>query len=135
MTIQISSYEAQANEFLANAKSTITFKWEGYRPYFADEKDSRDVWKFTIKTQLGSYTGTFGQSLANSQKALQPTAYDILTVVTKYDPGTFEEFCSELGYDTDSRRAENTWKAVVKEWKGISRIFTDEQIDALQEIQ
>lgn len=67
-------------------------------------------------------------------KGEEPTAYDVLACITKYDPGTFEDFCSEFGYDTDSRSAEKIYKAVVKEFDNICKLFTDSEIEQLQEI-
>lgn len=64
-----------------------------------------------------------------------PTAYDIIACLTKYDPGTFEDFCSEFGYDEDSRRAERTYNAVKEEWVGVQTLWTDEEIEKLWEIQ
>lgn len=64
-----------------------------------------------------------------------PTAYDVLTCLTKYDPGTFENFCADFGYDTDSRKAERTYKACRKEWKQVAKLFTADQLELLQEIQ
>lgn len=64
----------------------------------------------------------------------EPMAYDVLASLTTYDPDTFEEFCSSYGYDTDSRKAEKTYKAVVEEWKNIKILFSDEEILKLQEI-
>ena len=64
-----------------------------------------------------------------------PDAYGILACLTKYDPGTFENFCSEFGYDTDSRRAKKTYKAVCKEWLNVSRVWDDTEIEELSEIQ
>ena len=64
-----------------------------------------------------------------------PNAYDILACLQKYDVGTFEEFFSEFGYDEDSRTAERIYIAVVKEYKELVRIFTDEQMEELCEIQ
>lgn len=63
-----------------------------------------------------------------------PDAYSILACLTTYDPGTFEDFCSEFGYDTDSKRAEKTYNAVVKEWVGVMALWADEEIEKLQEI-
>jgi hypothetical protein len=68
-------------------------------------------------------------------KRTSPTAYDLLAGLTKYDPGTFENFCSEFGYDTDSRKAEKTYFAVIKEWSDVSRFFTKEQLEELRDIQ
>lgn len=64
-----------------------------------------------------------------------PTAYSILSCLTKYDPGSFEDFCSEFGYDTDSKKAEKTYNAVVDEYKNVAMLFTDSEIEELQEIQ
>lgn len=64
-----------------------------------------------------------------------PTPYDVLACLQKYDIGTFEDFCSEFGYDTDSRTAEKTYKAVVDEWQNVQRLFSDSEIEQLQEIQ
>lgn len=63
-----------------------------------------------------------------------PTPYNVLACLTKSDPGTFEDFCSEFGYDTDSKRAERTYNAVREEWYNVSRLFTDKEIEAMQEI-
>lgn len=68
-----------------------------------------------------------------SQAIIPPTEYDILASVTKYDPGTFDDFCSDYGYDTDSKKAEKTYFAVQKEWSNIIRLFSD-CMDELQEI-
>lgn len=63
-----------------------------------------------------------------------PTACDLLACLTKSNPGTFDNFCDEYGYDNDSRSAERTYNAVVQEWLKVSSFFTAEEIDELQEI-
>ena len=72
--------------------------------------------------------------LAKKQKEARPTCYDVLACLTKYDPGTFEEFCSEYGYDEDSRTAERIYIAVQSEYANLKRIFDPEQMEAMQEI-
>ncbi len=64
-----------------------------------------------------------------------PTAYDVLVSLTSYEVGSFEDFCGEFGYDTDSRKAEKTYKAVLEEWKNIKILYSDKEILKLQEIQ
>ena len=64
----------------------------------------------------------------------EPTAYGVLACLQKYDVGTFENFCGDFGYDEDSRTAEKTYKAVVKEFDNVCKIWTDEEIEQLQEI-
>lgn len=63
-----------------------------------------------------------------------PTEYSVLACLQKYDVGTFEDFCSEFGYDEDSKKAEKTYNAVVKEYDNVCKIWSDEEIEQLQEI-
>lgn len=74
------------------------------------------------------------KELKEKKAAAQPNAYDVLACMTKYDPGTFENFCSEFGYNEDSRTAERIYFAVQKEYSELARIFTPEQLEEIQEI-
>jgi len=64
-----------------------------------------------------------------------PNAYDILTCLTKYDPGSFADFCSEYGYDEDSRTAERTYRAVVKEYTKLCTLYSNAEMEEMAEIQ
>lgn len=64
-----------------------------------------------------------------------PTDYDILSCLTKYDPGTFEDFCGDYGYDTDSRKAEKTYFAVQKEYQNSQGMFSEAELEMMAEIQ
>lgn len=64
----------------------------------------------------------------------KPNAYDILACITKYDPGSFENFCGDFGYDTDSRTAERTYHAVKNAWLNIAALYNDTELDQLGEI-
>lgn len=72
--------------------------------------------------------------LNEMRRMAKPTEYDVLACMTKYDPGTFEDFCSDFGYDEDSRAAERIYFAVQKEYAQLSRLFAYEQMDELREI-
>lgn len=102
-----------------------------YRKYFDSDKECRHV--FTCKLTRGrkQYTFTFGQSIAAGWQ--EPDIYDVLSCITKYDPETFEFFCSNYGYDTDSRMAERIYKGVCKEYAAVERLFSD-CIEELREI-
>lgn len=73
--------------------------------------------------------------LARLKADAVPNEYDVLACLEKYDVGTFEDFYSEFGYDEDSRTAERIYIAVIKEYKDLTRIFTEEQMKELSEIQ
>lgn len=134
-TVKVNEYELQATNFMQATKTGISTSFHDHAKYFDTDKEERDIYKVTLTTPAGRYAFKFGQSITNSDQNTPPTAYDIFTCVTKYDPGTFDNFCSEFGYDTDSRSAEKTYKAVCREWKNISRLYTPEQLELMQEIQ
>ena len=75
------------------------------------------------------------KELSQKKAEAKPTAYDVLACVTKYDPGTFKEFCMDYGYDDDSITAYKTYVAVTEEYKNLERVFTREQLKELEEIQ
>jgi len=70
----------------------------------------------------------------NDRKRHAPTPYDVLACITKNDPGTFENFCGDFGYDEDSRKAEATYRAVVAEWQKVAKFFTAEELAEVQEV-
>lgn len=149
-----SMYELQAEKFLADTSTEMKTRFLGHFPYFPDDKEARDVYEITL-TRAGKkpYVFRFGQSLVKSNtlsrkqeierlfdqgkidrfemnrrlSGLQvaPTAYNVLACITKYDPGIFEDFCDEFGYDYDSVQDREVYFAVQKEWSNVQRLFGD----------
>jgi len=64
-----------------------------------------------------------------------PSAYSVLACLTKYDPGSFEDFCNVFGYDNDSKTADRVYAAVKEEWLNVCRIWNDQEVKELSEIQ
>jgi hypothetical protein len=129
----MNEYTKQADDFLKETGTTFKVKFYEYGKYFDDDKESRNIYKVTLRRNKKSYTFKFGQSINNTGKGIEPTAYDVFSCIQKYDVGSFEDFCSEFGYDTDSRKAEKTYKAVLKEFENVDRLFSD-VMEKLQEI-
>lgn len=129
---EINEYEKQANDFLKATNTSFHTSYKRHDYYFPDDKEARDIYYITLKNSSHRYRFTFGQSISNT--GITPTAYDVLTALTKYDPYSFENFCADYGYDCDSRKAEGIYKAVCKEWENVNKLFTSEQIELLQEI-
>jgi hypothetical protein len=77
----------------------------------------------------------FGKVYELNKDYAVPSAYDVLSCITKRDPGTLGDFCSEMGYDADSKKAENVYNGVITEWKNVQMIFKDEEIEKLQDIR
>ena len=129
-------YLQQAEDFLksANAKMQIDFVGLGVNREWK-EKEKRPLYNVIIITPRGSYSFDFWDSLYNKEHKKKPNAYDVLACMTKCDPGTFSNFCSDFGYDKDSRTAERIYFAVQEEYSNLCRIFTAEQMEALTDIQ
>lgn len=131
----MSEYVKQAKDFLAkaNAKMQITplgveqnKKW--------NEKCFRNTYRVTITTQNGNMWVKFWDSINNKEKGLKPNEYDVLACLQKYDVGTYKDFLSEFGYDPEDRHSKEIYKACVSEYERLCRIFTDEQMEELREI-
>lgn len=136
MNTPISSNEQQAIDFLTATRTTFKVFYSHHSKHFADDKETRDIYKVKIMNGRGQWTITFGQSIVKSNYGnTPPTPYDVLACLTKCDPGTFEAFCSEFGYNSDSRKAEKIYKSVVAEWRNVERMFNPQQIEQLQDIQ
>ena len=128
-------YELQAKKFMEKTGTKFKAKYIDHDFYFTDDKQSRDIYRTTLKRNGLQYSFKFGQSIINSNYGnIPPTPYNVFSCVQKYDVGTFENFCSEFGYDEDSRKAEKIYFAVKKEFQNIERLFSD-VMEELQEIQ
>jgi len=105
----------------------VHYMWEE-QAIKESKHDKKLFEKFCIKT--------FG-SMGNLEivPPEQPTEYDILTGITKNNPETFENFCSEYGYDSDSIKALDTYKKVQDEWYNIERLYSLKEIEMMQEVQ
>jgi len=128
-------YTERAEDFLKKHNLKFRATYREFGPYFPDDKESRSIYLLTVSGNgRGRYSTKFGASINMTNEGTEPTAYDLFAGLTKSDPGTFEDFCSEFGYDEDSRSAEKTYKAVVRDWKKVQKFFTAEEIEELYEI-
>lgn len=132
-----SSYDIQAYTFLLKSNTEFKVKYVKHDFYFQNDKQTRDIYRITLKRNGEKYSFKFGQSINNSNYGNNPpSAYDVLACLTKYDPESFHNFCDEFGYDEDSKKAEKIYKAVQKEYDNIISMFgEDDTINDLREIQ
>lgn len=128
-------YQKQANDFLAKTGVKFSTKLIDHDFYFDGDKYKRDIYRITLKRNKMRRSFRFGQSVADSNGNTPPTAYDVLACLQKYDVGSLEDFCGDFGFDTDSHRAEKTYKAVLREYKMVCDIWAADEIEELSEIQ
>ncbi len=66
-----------------------------------------------------------------------PSAYGVLSAFMNdvhTNRMTFQDWASDLGYDTDSRKAEQTYRACLEISIKLQRFFSAEEIEKLQEL-
>lgn len=131
-----SEYEQTINRFLADVEITMTAKFIGNRQSDFCPGHNCDIYQITFSRagRMPLVINDFCQAVYYSYGGLlAPTAYSVLAGVTKDAPESFEFFCADFGYDTDSISAKSTWKACLKEWDHVKRFFTEAELDFLRE--
>jgi hypothetical protein len=101
--------------FINRNRITASVEWADNNPNMeADKEWNRGAshWKITLRCRGRQMTTYFSQGSAISGL---PTAADLLDCLASDSSGienarSFEDWCSEYGYDTDSRKAEKTFK-------------------------
>ncbi len=127
------NYNEKTRNFLKKVGATvqITFVKKDRSPAHWNDRDFRNIYKVVIRRKGKQYTYKFYDSVFHTNRNIKPSEYDVLSCLTKYDVGSFEEFCSEYGYEiyNDYGRTNLTSKkvynAVVKEYENVERIFGD----------
>jgi hypothetical protein len=108
-------------------------------PPFCDGKHVHgDRYRVTISRKGGRVSFDFWNSLKDVQDGkteLRP--YDVLACISGdvNCPETFEDFCSEYGYEEDSRKAEQMWRRCAAFGRRLRAFFSEEEIKELQEIR
>jgi len=144
----VSTYEIEARDFMTRnkIKMSITFK----------DREVNRLWnenairnRYTVYIQNTdtdeAMSVIFWDSIYDTEHNITPTCYDILACLTKYDPGDYEEFCSEFGYETEienqfgrftrNETAYKIWQACYDEWEKVKRVFGEgETLEELREI-
>lgn len=152
----MNEYIKQATEFLQKTYAKMKIEYVGLAVNKEwKEKQKRCLYEITLTSHRGSMIFDFWDSIRNTEirtmpfdaynvqankelaakkKAAVPSVYDVLACLQKCDPGTFENFCSDYGYDEDSRTALRVYLAVQNEYTQLARLFTPEQMEELAEI-
>jgi len=131
------NYQENAKNVLTEMGVKYSAKFIKHDYHFADDDNTRDIFRLTLSRGGKRFYVRFGQSLKDStgNGDYLPTEYDLLTCIQKYDVGSFRDFCGDFGYDEDSRKAYRTYLLVCAEYGKVINFFTSEELEQLQEIQ
>lgn len=129
------------SDFIRDQSVTMTSERIAIRPDVADPGTERDDawqrdashWRSTLRRsgdQRRSLTVYYSMGSAHTG---EPTAADVLSslLLDASGPEEFADWCGDFGYDTDSRRAERTFKACQVIARKLRR-FLGDQYDAAQ---
>jgi len=87
-----------------------------------------DGWTCKLRYQGRQMTFPFYMGMGLNGR--EPGLDDVLhCLLSDWDAGeqSFEEFCSDMGYDEDSRRAEKVWQTCRKAAERTARLFRDKE--------
>ena len=140
-------YDKQATDFLEKYKIRFSAKpgTNAAPPWAEPGKAHGKQWRIRLSGQtpmekslqvgLRAVTFPFWNSIAAGSE--EPSAYDVLACISGdvNCPDTFKDFCSEYGYDEDSRKAEQTFKRCRALAVKLQEFFTEQEQTDLQEIQ
>ncbi len=155
----MNQYDKQANDWAEKYGVRFSATFAGHGKFFPDDDSTRDRYSVILFRESLHMQIDFKQSLVDSgyrehfsrgpywegpggikarkQTKKAPTLYDVLACITKYDPGTFKDFCDNYGYSDDSIQALQTYQAVSREYRDFAGLCQNDEamMDEAREIQ
>ena len=124
MTLQqfIDRYNLTLQQFIDRHNLILTATRTDRNPAWPDFDG--DHWRVGLKRLGHKMTLVFSKGYGH--KGAPPIAEEVLECLCSdacTDGDTFEEFCFSLGYDSDSRKAEKTYKAVQRHTDKLRRFL------------
>lgn len=119
-------------DFVDTNKITLTFTAADSNPHMPDF--SGDHYKVVLRHN--GHQMTLAYSKGYGHKGAPPTAAEVLECLASDAAGVlnsngFEDWAADLGYDTDSRKAERIYKTCAKQAANLRRLLGDELAEQL----
>jgi len=120
-----------AKQFVNKYGIKATAEYTDRNPYMDDERMNH--YKVTLRRGRQRMTVYFSMGEALTGEPTAEDVLDCLAMDASYieNTATFEDFCGELGYDTDSRSAERTYKVTQRQSERLERFLGADLYDAL----
>lgn len=139
----MSEYQQEALDFLRDSGTEMKIKFiEVVNGFPNDPKDTHPRNKYMVTMTRGSkgFSTPFYDSISNYEKDEEPTEYDVLACLEKYEVAdSIEDFAAEFGYDIDEpedrMRVRKIWQGCRTQYEKLVEFFGDEWMPRLQEIQ
>ena len=127
----ISMYDQQAIDFLKHSGTEMKIKFldvvQGF-PFDNKDNNPHRHYEVTLKRHGRSMKFPFYGSAADYRSGKDPSAYDVLACLQKYEvESSPEEFAKEFGYelntDSDLKRVRKIWYGCREEYRKLFELF------------
>ena len=131
MSAQLDNNQMPIGELIQKTGITLKFDYTDRNPTMPDS-DNMDHYKCTLRSRVTGKQMTLVFSKGYGHNGKPPEANEVLDCLAsdasgiENSSGDFEEWCSEYGYDTDSRRAEKIFKATSRQAEQLKRLMGDD---------
>lgn len=124
-------------DFIEGHGVRMACDWADENPNMDDMPDGSTHYRCLLRYGRRRLTVPFSMGPAHCK---EPELADVLDCLASdacsYDNARdFEDWCAEYGYDTDSRKAERTYRAVERQREGLYRLLGDEAYRELLEAE
>lgn len=134
-------YDKVAEDFLhkTNTEFKSGFICKGY--YWPSDKEKRNIYWFSLVRNDGRYYhSTFGDSMQKTKESLNRIrplnlrAYDVLAGLFKEEVGSLSDFVDNF-CDEFTKETEGMYFSCKKEYESLAKLFNEEEMNLLREIQ
>jgi hypothetical protein len=106
-----------ARQFAEDNRVRLACEWADANPHM-DGSDRMDNWRCKLRCGRRAMTVYFSKGFGHNGK--EPDVAEVLDCLASdaasvENAGSFEDWCGEYGYDTDSRKAEATYRLIEKQ--------------------
>jgi hypothetical protein len=124
-------------EFIDETGIASTSEWAERNPHMEDS-DRMDNWRVRLRSRNTGRTMRLYYSKGVGHNGAKPETDEVLDCLAMDASGIdnargFEDWCSEYGYDTDSRSAEKTYKVCIRQAERLRGFLGDDGYRVLLE--
>lgn len=122
-------------DFVKDNQITMTVERADSNPAQPEWNDA-DHWRCRLVSRLNKSRMTVYFSKGYGHHGAEPIASEVLDCLAMdaagiENSGDFTDWCNEYGYDTDSRKAERTFKLIQKQADQLRRLLGDDSYNEL----
>lgn len=118
-------------DFIKAHGITVTFRQVYDRPSIDEWDANARHYRATVRANGSRYTTWYSQGSGIKDDPDATSLLDCLGMDAGLGENSFEDFCSELGYDEDSRKAHKQWLACHRSREALVRLLGEETLNQL----